>query len=249
MPATSPGAPSSTSATCPEPIRARTVRELHLLPAARRTVPRLSGARPQQRDAARPARLQHRLVPADHARAARRSLHRRDRQMPRHLDPAAAAAARRHRLEQGAGARAGGAAGGGDIRARPAAVLPGDLRFHLAADRVRPRGAARRRGLPGAAASRRRHHQMRDGRRMPRRRASPRTASTPGSRSTSASRARSAPASCSRAGSDGSYITDQLKPREQRRNKDLSWARRRPDARPRRPQRARQRIEAESKRA
>ena len=90
--------------------------------------------------------------------------------MPRHLDPAAAAAPRRDRLEQGAGPRAGGAAGGGDFRARSAAVLPGDLRFHLAADRVRPRGAARRRGLPGAAASRRRHHQMRDGRRIPRRR-------------------------------------------------------------------------------
>ena len=90
--------------------------------------------------------------------------------MPRHLDPAAADAARRHRLGQGAGARPGRAAGGGDLRARSAAVLPGDLRFRLAADRVRARGAARRRGVPGAAASRRRHHQVRDGRRVSRRR-------------------------------------------------------------------------------
>ena len=53
-----------------------------------------------------------------------------------------------------------------------------------------------------------------------------------GLRATSASRARSAAASCSRAGIDGSYITDQHKPREQRRNQDMTWARRRPDARP-----------------
>ena len=37
------------------------------------------------------------------------------------------------RLDQGADARAGGAAGGGDFRARPAAVLPGDLRSRHAA--------------------------------------------------------------------------------------------------------------------
>ena len=42
--------------------------------------------------------------------------------------------------------------------------------FASSANRVRPRGAARRRGLHGASASRRRHHQVRDGRRMPRRR-------------------------------------------------------------------------------
>ena len=36
--------------------------------------------------------------------------------------------ARRHRLDQGADARAGGAASGRDFRARPAAVLPADLR-------------------------------------------------------------------------------------------------------------------------
>ena len=42
--------------------------------------------------------------------------------------------------------------------------------FDLAADRVRPRGAAGRCGVPGAAASRRRHHQVRDGCRAPRRR-------------------------------------------------------------------------------
>ena len=36
---------------------------------------------------------------------------------------------------------------------------------------------------------------------------------------------------------DGSYITDQLKPREQRRNKDCELGGRRPDARPQRPQR------------
>jgi 2-polyprenyl-6-methoxyphenol hydroxylase-like FAD-dependent oxidoreductase len=50
-------------------------------------------------------------------------------------------------------ARAGGAAGRGDFRARSAAVLPGDLRFHLAADRIRPRGAAGGCRVPGAAAS------------------------------------------------------------------------------------------------
>ena len=51
-----------------------------------------------------------------------------------------------------------------------------------------------------------------------------RSASKPALRNTSASKARSAPASCGRASSDGSYITDQHKPREQRRNKDVSWA-------------------------
>ena len=53
-----------------------------------------------------PARLQHRLVPADHAGAARRFLHRRERQEARHLDPAAAAAARRRSPGAKAQARA-----------------------------------------------------------------------------------------------------------------------------------------------
>ena len=46
----------------------------------------------------------------------------------------------------------------------------------------------------------------------------------PASPAISASKARSAPASCEQGQRDGSYLTDQLKPREQRRNKDLSWA-------------------------
>ena len=51
-------------------------------------VPRLSGARPQRRDAARPPRLQHRLVPADRpGHDADRSLHRCDRPVPRHSIP------------------------------------------------------------------------------------------------------------------------------------------------------------------
>jgi 2-polyprenyl-6-methoxyphenol hydroxylase-like FAD-dependent oxidoreductase len=55
--------------------------------------------------------------PPDHARAACRLLYGCKREKPWHLDSAAAAAPGRHRLEQGAGARAGGAAGGGDFRA------------------------------------------------------------------------------------------------------------------------------------
>ena len=154
---------------------------------------------------------------------ARRFLHRRERQVPRHLDPAAAVAARRHRLEQGAGPGAGGAAGRGDFRARSAAVLPGDLRFHLAADRVRPRRAARRCGVPGAAASGRRHHQMRDGRRAPRR--FHRRARHRGGLAKYQREQGAFGAGLVRQGQiDGSYISDQLKPREQRRNKDVSWA-------------------------
>src|SRR6476619_5388613 len=53
-----------------------------LIAADGRTVPRLPGARPQQRDASGPARLQHRLVPADNTGKARGSLHRRERQVP-----------------------------------------------------------------------------------------------------------------------------------------------------------------------
>jgi 2-polyprenyl-6-methoxyphenol hydroxylase-like FAD-dependent oxidoreductase len=47
----------------PSDIRAE-FRALHVLPAGRRAVSRLPGPRPQQRDAAGPPRLQHRLVPA-----------------------------------------------------------------------------------------------------------------------------------------------------------------------------------------
>ena len=96
--------------------------------------------------------------------------------------------------------------------------------FDLAADRVRPRGAARatprswRGRIPAPAPPRR------DGRRASRRLRSPRSASRPASPNTSASKARSAAASCGRASIDGSYITDQHKPREQRRNKDVIWA-------------------------
>ena len=79
--------------------------------------------------------------------------------------------------------------------------------FDLAADRVRPRGAAGRRGVPGAAASRRRHHQMRDRRRAPRRLHRRASASRPGLRNTSASRARSA-----RAGAAGPAATAPTSP-------------------------------------
>ena len=68
----------------PPAIHAANLCALHLLPAAWRAVPRLPGARPQQRDRARPARLQHRMVPADSPGKACRPLHRRDRQKPRH---------------------------------------------------------------------------------------------------------------------------------------------------------------------
>ena len=81
----------------------RAVRALHVLPAGGRAAPRLSGAGPQQRDAARPARLQHRLVPAGRSRPGTgRSLHRCDRPLPRHVDPAAADPARGHGQDQGA---------------------------------------------------------------------------------------------------------------------------------------------------
>ena len=60
------------------------------------------------------------------------------------------------------------AAGCRDFRAR-CAVLPADLRSRLAADRVRPRGAGRRRGLRRPPACRRRHHQGGARCRLPRR--------------------------------------------------------------------------------
>ncbi len=137
----------------------RALRALHVLPARGRAASGLSGAGPQQRDAARPPRLQHRLVPAGRPRQdAGRSLHRRQRPLSRHVDPAAADPARGHGRHQGDRARAGGAAGRGDFRAR-AAVLPADLRSRVAADRVRTGGAAGRRRVRGAAACRRRRHQ------------------------------------------------------------------------------------------
>ena len=118
------------------------LRALHILSAGRRAVPRLPGARPQQRDPGRPPRLQHRLVPADRPRDdAGRSLHRRDRPAPRHRDPSAVDPARGHRRDQGDGARPGCAPGRRDLRAHAAAVLPADLRSRIAADRVRARGA------------------------------------------------------------------------------------------------------------
>ncbi len=58
--------------------------------------------------------LQHRLVPANHASTARRFLHRCEREAARHVDPAAPAATRDHRMDQDAGPRAGGPSGGGD---------------------------------------------------------------------------------------------------------------------------------------
>ncbi len=83
----------------------RAGRQLHpTVLAARRVVPRLTGAGQQQRDPARQARLQYHLVPADHARAAHGLLHRLKRQAPRHLDRASIAAP--HVIAQGSLARA-----------------------------------------------------------------------------------------------------------------------------------------------
>jgi len=73
--------------------------------------------------------LQHRLVPANHASTARRFLHRCEREAARHVDPAAPAATRDHRMDQDAGPRAGGSSGRGDFRARPAAVFQAILDF------------------------------------------------------------------------------------------------------------------------
>ena len=118
------------------------LRALHVLSAGRRAVPRLSGARPQQRDPARPPRLQHRLVPADRPRDdAGRSLHRCDRPVSRHRHPAAVDPARGHGRHQSDRPRSGCAAGRRDLRPHAAAVLPADLRSRIAADGVRARGA------------------------------------------------------------------------------------------------------------
>ena len=68
---------------------------------------------------------------------------------------AAADPARGDGRDQGDGARAGRAAGGGNLCAHGAAVLSADLRSRIAADRVRTGGAAGRRRLRGAAACRR----------------------------------------------------------------------------------------------
>ena len=141
----------------------------------------------------------------------------------RHLDPAAAHPPRRRRLEQGAGPRAGGAAGRGDFERDPRPF------FQPIFDFISPQTVFGRVALLGDAAFLARPH--------------------PGAGTTKCAMdaehlADSIAALGIEAGlakyqreqgvfgsgivrqgqRDGSYITDQLKPREQRRNKDVSWA-------------------------
>ena len=128
-PDTSPGARCWTSATC----RRRSARNCSSATRfACRTASCSSPIRcPAATTRPEPGRRAYNIVwyrPTDAASDARRSLHRRDRQAPRHRDPAAADPARGHRRDQGDGARPGRAAGRRDLRARPAAVLPADLR-------------------------------------------------------------------------------------------------------------------------
>ena len=196
---------------------------LHLLPAAGRIVPRLSGARPQQRDRARQARLQHRLVPADHAGAARRFLHRRNRQEPRHHHPAAADPARRHRLGQGSRRATW-------WRRR----CPGFSRTIRGRSSSRSSTWTRRRSCSAAwrcsATPRSRCGRIRAPA-PPRRRSTRPTWPTPspthgveaGLQRYQRVQGAFGSGLVRQGRHDGSYITDQHKPREQRRNPDLTW--------------------------
>ena len=125
---------------------------LFLLPAAGRTLPCLSGARSRQRDRAGPARLQHRLVPADPSRRSRAAVHRRHRALPRHRHRPASDRPPGDRRHPRHGAAAARAAGRGDFRALPAAVLPGDLRSGVAA--TSPSAASRCSAMPPSSPAR-----------------------------------------------------------------------------------------------
>ena len=201
-----------------------TVRELHLLPAAGRTVPRLSGARPQQRDASpasapttssgtgRPRRNSSPISAPTRAARATAPRSRRRCCAPTSSPGARRRPARwwRRRWRRFSSATRGRSSRRSSISSR--------RRSCSAAWRCWATPRSWRGRIPAPAPPNARWTPSTSP--IP----SPRSASRRGLRSTSASRARSAPASCGRASSDGSYITDQLKPREQRRNKDVSWA-------------------------
>ena len=128
---------------------------------------------------------------------------------------------RGHGGDQGDGARARGAAGRRDFRARAAAVLPADLRSRIAAHGVRTGGAAGRRRVRGAARM--------SAPASPRRRSTPRASPTPsadGDLAAGLERYQREQQPFGRGAGplgreEGAYLSAQLKPREQRSAAEL----------------------------